>query len=120
MNLEGHSALVTGASRGIGRAVAIALAKAGANVGINFRSHPEEAEEVRREIEKLGRRALLLQADVADQAAVEQMVARTAETFGGLDHFVSNAAYSDRQLMIDADMAGFRRTIDVSMWGAFY
>lgn len=120
MNLAGRNALVTGASRGIGRAVAIALAKAGANVGINYRSHPEEAQEVQREIEKLGRRALLLPADVADQAAVEGMVEQTAATFGSLDHFVSNAAYSDRQLMIDADMAGFRRTIDVSMWGAFY
>src|SRR5207244_334596 len=92
----------------------------GANVGINFRSHPEEAEEVAREIKALGRKALLLQADVADQSAVEQMVAKTVAEFGGLDHLVSNAAYSDRHLMIDADMAGFRRTIDVTMWGAFY
>lgn len=120
MKLEGRNALVTGASRGIGRSVAIALARAGANVGINYRSHLEEAQEVQREVEKLGRRALLLPADVADQAAVERMVEQTASTFGSLDHFVSNAAYSDRQLMIEADMAGFRRTIDVSMWGAFY
>jgi glucose 1-dehydrogenase len=120
MKFEGKTALVTGASMGIGRATAIELAKGGANVAINFRSHRDLAEEVKAQVEKLGRKALLVQCDVADQKAVEEMVARTVETFGGLDHFVSNAVYSDRQLMIEADMAGFRRTIDVTMWGAFY
>ena len=120
MKFAGRNALITGASLGIGRAVAIELASQGANVAINFRSHRDQAEEVQGEVEKLGRKALLVQADVADQKAVEGMVAETARTFGSLDHFVSNAAYSDRQLMIEADMAGFRRTIDVSMWGAFY
>jgi glucose 1-dehydrogenase len=120
MRFAGKNALVTGASRGIGRATALALARDGANVAINFRSHPAEAEEVKREIEKLGRKALAMQCDVADQAAVEAMVTRTASEFGSVDLFVSNAAYSDRQLMIEADMAGFRRTIDVTMWGAFH
>ena len=120
MKFEGRSILVTGASRGIGRACAIEFAREGANVAINYRSHPGEAEEVANEIRALGRKPLLLQADVADQAAVEGMVEKTVKEFGKLDHFVSNAAYSDRQLMIEADMAGFRRTIDVSMWGAFY
>ena len=120
MKFEGRSILVTGASRGIGRACAIEFAREGANVAINYRSHPAEAEEVASEIRALGRKPLLLQADVADQAAVEGMVEKTVKEFGRLDHFVSNAAYSDRQLMIEADMAGFRRTIDVSMWGAFY
>ena len=120
MKFAGRTALVTGASRGIGRGVAIALAREGANVAINFRSHPDEAAEVKEEVERLGGKALLVQADVADQLAVEEMVARTAKTFGSLDHFVSNAAYSDRQLMVEADMAGFKRTIDVTMWGAFY
>ena len=120
MKFAGRNALITGASLGIGRALAIELASQGANVAINFRSHRDQAEEVQHEVEKLGRKALLVQADVADQKAVEGMVAETARTFGSLDHFVSNAAYSDRQLMIEADMAGFRRTIDVSMWGAFH
>lgn len=120
MKFAGRTALVTGASLGIGKAVAIELAREGANVAINFRSHPEQAEAVKAEVEKLGRKAILVQADVADQSAVEKMVSETVRAFGSLDHFVSNAAYSDRQLMIEADMAGFRRTIDVSMWGAFY
>jgi NAD(P)-dependent dehydrogenase (short-subunit alcohol dehydrogenase family) len=60
------------------------------------------------------------QADVADQGAVEDMVEKTVEKFGRLDGYVSNAAYSDRELMVEAKMEGFTRTIDVSMWGAFY
>jgi glucose 1-dehydrogenase len=120
MKFKGRNALVTGGSRGIGRACAIELAREGANVAINFRSHPQEAEEVAREIRAAGVKAILVQADVADQKAVEQMVAKTASEFGSLDLFVSNAAYSDRELMLDANMEGFRRTIDVSMWGPFY
>jgi glucose 1-dehydrogenase len=120
MKLKGKNALVTGASRGIGRAVAIELAKQGANVGINFRSHPEEAEEVAKEVRAAGGKAVLLKADVADIKSVDEMVAKMAADLGGVDLFVSNAAYSDRQLMLDADIEGFRRTIDVSMWGAFH
>jgi glucose 1-dehydrogenase len=120
MSLEGKNALVTGASRGIGRGCAIELARRGANVALNYRSHTNEAEEVKREIESLGRNAILLQADVCELSAVEEMVARTAEEFGSLDLFVSNAASSDRELMIDADIEGFRRTVDVTMWGAFH
>lgn len=119
MRFAGRNALVTGASRGIGRAVALALAKEGANVAINYRSHSDEAEKVADEVRALGGKALPLQADVADLASVEEMVQKTAEAFGSVDHFVSNAAYSDRQLMVEADMTGFRRTIDVTMWGAF-
>jgi glucose 1-dehydrogenase len=117
--LSGKSAIVTGASRGIGRAIAIALAEAGADVAINFRSHPEEAEEVAEAIRKLGRQALPVQADVADRTAIEDAVRQTAERFGKLDIAVSNAAYSDRELFYEADLAGFERTVNVTMWGAF-
>ncbi len=120
MNFSGRTALVTGASRGIGRACAVELARSGINVGINFRSHLEEAEQALEEVNQAGAEAILLQADVADQAAVEDMINRVVSEWGRLDYYVSNAAYSDRQLMVDADMEGFRRTIDVSMWGAFY
>ena len=61
-----------------------------------------------------------MQADVADQSAVEKMVAANVAKFGKLDIAVSNAAYSDRDRFFQADMAGFRRTVDVTMWGAFY
>ncbi len=72
------------------------------------------------EARALGVKALVCQCDVSDQAAVEGMVAKTVESFGSLDLFVSNAVYSDRQLMVEADMIGFKKTIDVSMWGAFF
>lgn len=120
MKFAGKNAIITGASRGIGRSVAIELAGQGANVAINYYSHDDEAQAVATEIESLGGRALLMKGDVSDQAFVEDMVAQTAKTFGSVDLYVSNAAYSDRERMIDADMKGFRRTVDVSMWGAFY
>lgn len=120
MKLEGQAALVTGASRGIGRGIAIALAEAGADVAINYRSHPDEAEEVAAEVRRHGVRALLLPGDVADYAAVERMVDETAAAFGQLSIAVSNAAYSDREPFVDADLRGFRRTVDVTMWGAFH
>ncbi len=119
-NLQGQVALVTGASQGIGGAIAIALAQAGADVTINFRSHTDQAEQVARQCRAAGARARLAQADVSDQAEVERIVAETVAEFGRLDIAVSNAVYSDRELFYTADMRGFRRTIDVSMWGAFY
>lgn len=120
IDLRGCVALVTGASLGIGRATAIALGKAGAKVGVNYRSNEQKAQEVVDEIRQAGSDAILLQADVADQSAVEKMVAETAAKFGKLDIAVSNAAYSDRDRFFEADMVGFRRTVDVTMWGAFY
>jgi glucose 1-dehydrogenase len=118
--LENKTALVTGASAGIGRAIALALARAGAEVAINYLTYPEAAEELAIEIRSLGRRALLFPQDVADRNGVEDMVTRVSAEFGRLDVFVSNAAHSDEALFYEADMAGFRRTIDVTMWGTFY
>lgn len=112
--------VVTGASLGIGRATALAFGREGAKVVVNYRSHPEQAQEVVDLIQEAGSEAIAVQADVADQSAVEGLVQKAVERFGRLDIAVSNAAYSDRELFYLADMAGFRRTIDVTMWGAFY
>jgi len=120
MKLAGRVALVTGASAGIGRASALALAREGADVALDYVSLAEEAEKLAEQIRKLGRRALLCPVDVSDQPAVETMVARIAAELGRLDIFVSCAVYSDRELFHCADMAGFRKTIDVSMMGAFH
>ena len=87
---------------------------------VNCHSSKDQAEEVAEQIRELGRKALVVAADVSDQSAVEDMVRQTVEEFGSLDLFVSNAVYSDRELMLNANMDGFRRTVDVSMWGAFY
>src|SRR5262245_43408297 len=112
--------LITGASLGIGRAAALAFGRCGAKVVVNYRSHRDQAEEVVALVRESGAQALAVQADVAEQGAVEKLVGQTVAEFGRLDIAVSNAAYSDRELFYQADMAGFRRTVDVTMWGAFY
>jgi glucose 1-dehydrogenase len=117
--LAGKVALVTGAGGGIGRAAAVALAQAGADVAVNDLVVPE-AGGVVAEVRSTGRRALPFPVDVTDQAAVEAMVARTAAELGRLDVLVLCAVYSDREPFTTADMAGFRRTIDVCMWGSYY
>ncbi len=119
-DLNGRVAVITGASLGIGRAVALGLGSHGVRVVVNYRSHKEEAEQVVQEIEKHGSQAMAVRADVSDQQAVEKLVEHAVERFGRLDIAVSNAAYSDRELFYEADMEGFRRTVDVTMWGAFY
>jgi glucose 1-dehydrogenase len=119
MSLSGKTAIVTGAGRGIGRAIAVALARAGANVGVNDISS-DAAHDVAREIDALGSPALPLVADVASQEQVQRAVERVVQQFGRLDIAISNAAYSDRELFYQAQMEGFRRTVDVTMWGAFH
>ena len=118
--LQGKRAIVSGASRGIGRGIALQLAKAGAEVVINYRSHADEAAEVVELCAQAGSRAHTVQADLARQAEVERLVEESVAAMGGVDIVVSNAAYSDRHLMLESDLEEFRKTIDVSMWGAFY
>ncbi len=89
--LPGKTALVTGGSRGIGRAVAVLLAQAGADVALTYHTRSPDAESVAREIEATGRRALIAGGDLADRSAVEQVFARVKREFGHLDIFVANA-----------------------------
>lgn len=119
-DLQGRVAVVTGASLGIGRATAVALGRAGAKVVVNYRSHEEEAEQVVQAIREAGSSAIKVRGDVSNRLDVENLVTAAVREFGKLDIAISNAAYSDRELFYEADLEGFRRTIDVTMWGAFY
>ena len=99
--LENHVALVTGGSRGIGRATCLRLAKAGASVAVNYRRNEKAADEVVGQIEAEGGRALALQADVSDRAAVEAMIGRVREALGTVDILVNNAGILLRGSLLD-------------------
>jgi 3-oxoacyl-[acyl-carrier protein] reductase len=96
-NLEGKMALVTGASRGIGHAIAVELARAGADVAVNFVSRPKEAAEVESEIVGLGRRCVTFQADVSRAGEVARLVSGTGSRLGAIDILVNNAGISRPQ-----------------------
>lgn len=118
--LEGNVALITGASRGIGRGIALCLAEEGADVVVNYRTHPDEAQEVADAIEEMGQQALIWQADVADREAVAEMFAGAVAHFGHVDIAVANAAYSVREPVLEANWADFLRTIEVTQFGVFH
>ena len=114
-------ALVTGASRGIGRAIAVELARAGFAVGVNYVHRLDQAEETVAAITAGGGEAAALQADVADSQAVEAMFATLDRRFGRLDALVNNAGVGTRiESLTDIDDATWRRTLAVNLDGAFY
>ncbi len=120
--LAGKRAIVSGATRGIGRGTAIELASAGAEVVINFRAAEDavEADEVVAQCIAAGGKAHKIQANFENQAEIEQLVNQSVSLMGGLDIIVSNVVYSDRHQFIEQDVDEFRRTIDVTMMGAYY
>jgi 3-oxoacyl-[acyl-carrier protein] reductase len=119
MRLEGKAALVTGASRGIGKAIALSLAKEGADVAINCSTSLKEAKEVAREISGLGRRAIVVQADVADKAAVDEMVEKVVADLGRIDILVNNAGMAIVAASAELEEERWRRGIDVMLTGVF-
>jgi len=120
IDLNGKVALITGSSRGIGRGCALEMARAGADIAVNYRTHPDEAEAVAEEIRSMGRQALVVGADVADRSAVENLVNTTIDEFGHLDIAVCNAAYSKREPFLEMSIEGMQRTLDVTLWGVFH
>ena len=120
IDLTGKVALITGASRGIGRGCAEQMARCGADVAINYRSHDDEADEVADVVRSLGHRASTFGADVSDRAAVDAMVEGATKELGRVDIVVANAYYSRRQPFLDLDVDDVRRTLDVTLIGAFH
>jgi len=118
--LTGKIALVTGASRGIGRAIALTLARQGADVAVNCFSSVAEAQKVVQEIRKLDRNAMVIQADVADKSAVENMVNSVIGHFGKLDILVNNAGMATVGPSEALEEKVWRRGIDVMLTGAFF
>jgi 3-oxoacyl-[acyl-carrier protein] reductase len=117
--LNGRVALVTGASRNIGRAIALSLAAGGATVVVNARSSLDEARNVAKEIESLGGRASVSLADVSDEKAVNAMVRSTVDNFGRLDILVNNAALRDVMKLDDISFAEWKRVTGIILDGAF-
>ncbi len=120
MDLQGTTALVTGASQGIGEAIAVRLAEAGADVVVNYHSHPEGADEVVRRVEGFGRRALAVRADVGRTSEVGQLVEAGVRHFGHLDVLVNNAGVEKRADFWDVTEEDYDRVLDVNLKGVFF
>ena len=118
--LSGKVAIVTGAGRNIGRAIALALADGGASIVVNARSNRAEAEAVAREIEALGRKALVHIGDVADATDVQAMADAAVNYFGRIDILVNNAALRREKPFADMDYAEWREIMNVTLDGAFH
>lgn len=119
MNLQGKNALVTGASRGIGRAIAIQLAKRGANVAINYSSNDDAALEVKALVEAEGVKAILLKGSVGDFDTCNTMVEQTIADFGSIDILVNNAGIARDTLMLRMTEEQFDEVINVNLKGTW-
>ncbi|WAA13640.1 3-oxoacyl-[acyl-carrier-protein] reductase [Fervidibacillus halotolerans] len=119
MNLEGKKALVTGASRGIGREIALELARCGADVVVNYAGNEQLAQEVVEEIRKLGKKSMAIRANVADSQEVEQMVKEAIDYLGGLHILVNNAGITRDQLIVRMKESEWDEVLDVNLKGVF-
>lgn len=119
MKLTGKTAIVTGGARGIGRAIAMTLAAAGANIVINYSSSSKAADEVVEEARKLGVRALAFKADVSKDEEIENLVKQVLNDFGSIDILVNNAGITRDNLLIRMSEKDFMDVIDTNLKGAF-
>src|SRR6059058_5132389 len=119
MKLKGRTTLVTGGSRGIGRAVAIALAEEGADVAINYVSSETAARDVAEHIKKMGCKAILAQADVSDYPDTFRMAQETLREFGHLDILVNNAGINSDKTFVKMDHASWRKVLGTNLDGVF-
>ncbi len=120
LGLKGKIALVTGATSGVGREIALCLAAEGAGIAVNYRSSSADAETLVGEIAAKGGRAKAYRADVAEFAAVKGMVADIVRDFGGINILINNAGLAQRQRFIETKPEDWRRQIDVCLYGAIH
>ena len=120
MQLTGKTAIVTGGSRGIGRAAALTLAEAGADVAVIYAGNTAAAEETVRLIEEKGRKGLAIQCDVADEAAVTAMVKDVKKELGRIDILVNNAGITRDGLLMIMKEADWQAVLDTNLTGAFH
>lgn len=119
MKLNGRTALVTGASRGIGREIALKLAANGANVVVNYSGNKTLADEVVSEIKQLGREAIAIQCNVANSESVAEMVKETVNSFGSLDILVNNAGITRDNLLMRLKENDWDEVININLKGVF-
>lgn len=113
-------AIVTGSSQGIGAGIAMEMAWAGADICVNYVGDRSPAEEVAKEIRRIGRRAVIVEADVSDRAAIEQMFDITEKELGPVNILVTNAVTSRRQPLLEMDIKEFERTLKIGLFGVFH
>jgi len=119
MSLQGKIALVTGASRGIGRSIAISLAEAGADVAVNYAGNEQAALETAEAVRALGRQAITIKADVGNAEQVESMVGQVLEQFGRIDILVNNAGITRDNLLMRMKEEEFDQVINTNLKGVF-
>ena len=119
MRLEGRTAVVTGGSRGIGRAIAVGLAKEGADVAVNYLSRAELADEVVAEIQSLGRKSQAVRGDVSDMASTRAMMDEILAALGHVDILVNNAGITSDKTFVKMDAASWRQVLSINLDGAF-
>jgi 3-oxoacyl-[acyl-carrier protein] reductase len=119
MKLTGRTALVTGGSRGIGRAIALALAEEGADIAVNYVSSESAARDVVANIGKMGRRGILAQADVSDFPDTFRMAQDVLKQFGHLDILVNNAGINSDKTFVKMDHASWRKVLAINLDGVF-
>ena len=117
--LQNRIALVTGASRGIGKSIALALANAGCHVAVNYHQQAAAAEEVRSAIEKLGRRAISIQADVSVPTDVDRLVSETQRQLGEIEILVNNAGIAQTKPIAEITLEDWERMLRVNLTSAF-
>jgi glucose 1-dehydrogenase len=120
MKLEGKVALVTGSSQGIGQAIAIRLATEGADIIINYRSHPDDAQETKAKVEATGRKGLVVKADLGIVSDVKKMVAEGIQNFGKLDILVNNAGMEKNASFWDVTEEDYDNVLNVNLKGVFF